>query len=131
MYSINFQIYDNKEEELGGDYWKFLDATLEELQECGIYFFDFMRVWNGLKNEELKIKIKEKLISLVKQKGLFYNGMSAIEASVVFFGIVRAADHTLAAVVLVYDKQSLYSVIVIYLVADCVIVLGKFRSRAI
>ena len=51
--------------------------------------------------------------------------MSAIEASVVFFGIVRAADHTLAAIILVYDKQSLYSVIVIYLVADRVIVLGK------
>ena len=51
--------------------------------------------------------------------------MSAIEASVVFFGIVRAADHTLAAVVLVYDEQTVYSVIVIYLVTDRVIVLGK------
>ena len=51
--------------------------------------------------------------------------MSAIEASVVFFGIVRAADHTLAAVVLVYDKQPLYSVIVVDLVTDRVIVLGK------
>ena len=55
--------------------------------------------------------------------------MSAIEASVVFFGIVRAADHTLAAVVLVYDEQTVYSVIVIYLVADRVIVLGELGSR--
>ena len=51
--------------------------------------------------------------------------MSAIKASVVFLGIVRTADHTFAALVLVYDKQPLYSVIVVDLVADRVIVLGK------
>lgn len=75
MRFYNFSTYDAESELPGGDYWKLLDANSLELEECGIYFYDFMRVWNGLKNEELKIKIKEKLISLAKQKGLFYNGI--------------------------------------------------------
>lgn len=75
MRFYNFSTYDAESELPGGDYWKLLDANSLELEECGIYFFDFMRVWNGLKNEELKLKIKEKLISLAKQKGLFYNGI--------------------------------------------------------
>ena len=57
--------------------------------------------------------------------------MTAVEASVVMFGIVGAANYALAAFILVYDKQPFYSVIVINLVANRVIVLGKFRSRAI
>lgn len=75
MRFYNFSTYDAESEMPGGDYWKFLDANSLELEESGIYFFDFMRVWNGLKNEELKLKIKEKLMSLAKQKGIFFNGI--------------------------------------------------------
>ena len=76
MRFYNFTIYDKDSELPGGDYWKFLDATLEELQECGIYFFDFMRVWNNLKNEELKKKMRDKLASIIIDKGISYDGLS-------------------------------------------------------
>lgn len=76
MRFYNFTIYDKDSELPGGDYWKFLDATLEELQECGIYFFDFMRVWNNLKNEELKMKMRDKLASIIIDKGISYDGLS-------------------------------------------------------
>ena len=75
MRFYNFSTYDAESEMPGGDYWKLLDANSLELEESGIYFFDFMRVWNGLKNEELKLKIKEKLMSLAKQKSIFFNGI--------------------------------------------------------
>ena len=75
MRFYNFSIYDEESEMPGGDYWKFLDATAIDLEECGIYFYDFMRVWNNLKNEELKMKMKDKLVSLVMQNGIFYNGI--------------------------------------------------------
>lgn len=75
MRFYNFTIYDEESEMPGGDYWKFLDASPQDLEECGIYFYDFMRVWNGIKNEELKIKMKDKLLSLIMQKGVFYNGV--------------------------------------------------------
>ena len=76
MRFYNFTIYDKDSELPGGDYWKFLDATLEELQESGIYFFDFMRAWNNLKNEELKMKMRDKLASIIIDKGISYDGLS-------------------------------------------------------
>ena len=75
MMFYNFTIYDEESEIPGKDYWKFLDATAKELEECGIYFYDFTRVWNSLKNEELKMKMKDKLISLIMQEGITYNGV--------------------------------------------------------
>lgn len=75
MMFYNFTIYDEKSEIPGKDYWKFLDASAKELEECGIYFYDFTRVWNSLKNEELKMKMKDKLISLIMQEGITYNGV--------------------------------------------------------
>ena len=59
MMFYNFTIYDEESEIPGKDYWKFLDATAKELEECGIYFYDFTRVWNSLKNEELKLVLKD------------------------------------------------------------------------
>ena len=75
MLFYNFSKYDKESEMPGGDYWKFVDATLEEIDESGIFFYNFMRVWNGLTNEELKTKIKDKLLALVMKYGVFYNGM--------------------------------------------------------
>ena len=75
MLFYNFSKYDKESEMPGGDYWKFVDATLEEIDESGIFFYDFMRVWNGLTNEESKIKIKDKLLALVMKYDVFYNGM--------------------------------------------------------
>lgn len=75
MVFYNFTIYDEESEIPGKDYWKFLDASAKELEECGIYFYDFTRVWNSLKNEELKMKMKDKLISLIMQEGITYNGV--------------------------------------------------------
>ena len=75
MMFYNFTIYDEESEIPGKDYWKFLDATAKDLEECGIYFYDFTRVWNSLKNEELKMKMKDKLISLIMQEGITYNGV--------------------------------------------------------
>lgn len=76
MRFYNFSIYDEESEMPGGDYWKFLNSTAKELEESGIYFYDFTRVWNCLKNEELKLKMKDKLISLVIQEGIFYSGIN-------------------------------------------------------
>ena len=75
MLFYNFSQYDKNSELPGGDYWKFVDATLEEIDESGIFFYDFMRVWDCLTNEELKTKIKDKLLSLVMKHDIFYNGI--------------------------------------------------------
>ena len=75
MLFYNFSKYVKEAEMPGGDYWKFVDSTLEEIDESGIFFYDFMRVWNGLTNEELKVKIKDKLLALVMKYDVFYNGI--------------------------------------------------------
>ena len=75
MRFYNFTIYDEESEMPGNDYWKFLSASAKDLEECGIYFYDFIRVWNCIKNEELKMKMKDKLVTLAMQEGIFYNGI--------------------------------------------------------
>ena len=84
MMFYNFTIYDEESEIPGKDYWKFLDATAKELEECGIYFYDFTRVWNSLKNEELKMKMKDKLISLIKAKNDDLDNINNLNE--IFFG---------------------------------------------
>lgn len=75
MLFYNFSQYDKNSEIPGGDYWKFIEATLEEIDESGVFFYDFMRVWNCLTNEELKLKIKDKLLALVRKHDIYYNGI--------------------------------------------------------
>ena len=75
MRFYNFSIYDKESEMPGGDYWTFLDATTQEIEQSGVYFYDFLRVWNGLTNEELKKKMKNKLVSLILENDIFYNGI--------------------------------------------------------
>ena len=54
MLFYNFSIYDKESEMPGGGYWTFLDSTTQDIEQSGVYFYDFLRVWNGLTNEELK-----------------------------------------------------------------------------
>ena len=71
---LNFKIYDKKEEDLGGDYWKFLDATIDDIKQDNIFLDDIGNIINNISNEELKIKMKQKIFNLIMENGVFYNG---------------------------------------------------------
>lgn len=75
MQYYNFDKYNKVAEEPGGDYWKFLDATDDELSNADIYFFHFFDVVNCMSNEELKNKVREKLFSLIMTYGVIYRGI--------------------------------------------------------
>ena len=75
MYWINFSHYKKEAEMPGGDYWKFLDATEEVLETEGIYLDGIPNVMKQITNEELKMKMKNKLYSLAMKNGATYNGM--------------------------------------------------------
>lgn len=71
---LNFKIYDKNEEELGGDYWKFLDADFKTIEEDNIFLDDISNIINNISNEDLKIKMKQKVFDLIMENGVFYNG---------------------------------------------------------
>ena len=71
---LNFKIYDKKEEDFGGDYWKFLDATIDDIKQDNIFLDDIGNIINNISNEELKIKMKQKIFNLIMENGVFYNG---------------------------------------------------------
>ncbi|MBE6153694.1 MAG: hypothetical protein E7166_05675 [Firmicutes bacterium] len=74
MYS--FTEYNENEEKLDGDYWKFLDATTETILENCIYLSDISKIINKITNENLKVKMKQKIIDLIIENGVFFNGIN-------------------------------------------------------
>ena len=75
MNYLNFINYNEKEERYinesdKGDYWKFLDASIDEIDEEGIYLSELCHVNTHIKNKNLKEKMKNKLINLIMKKNL-------------------------------------------------------------
>ncbi|MBQ4583695.1 MAG: hypothetical protein IJA94_02275 [Bacilli bacterium] len=75
MHIYNFTFHNKESEEPEGDYWKFLDATAETLNNNNIYLFDINKIIQEITNEDLKIKMKKKLIDLVMENGIYFNGI--------------------------------------------------------
>lgn len=73
MDMFNFINYNKAEEIVGGDYWKFLDATSENLLDDNIYLGDISKIMKEITNEDLKLKMKKKIFDLIMEKGLYFN----------------------------------------------------------
>jgi len=76
MHMYSFTEYNENEEKLDGDYWKFLDATTETILENCIYLSDISKIINKITNENLKVKMKQKIIDLIIENGVFFNGIN-------------------------------------------------------
>ena len=75
MNSFNFDRYDKNSELIDGDYWTFLDATIEDIVKDNIYLGRINKVIFSISNEELKVKMKKKIISLIIEKGISFCGL--------------------------------------------------------
>ena len=65
---INFAFYDEKQEQEGGDYWNFANAGLSEIDNLDeMLLEDLINIIDNLKDENLKLKAKERLIEILKQ----------------------------------------------------------------
>ena len=65
---INFAFYDEKQEKEGGDYWNFANAELSEIDNLDeILLENLINIIDNLKDENLKLKAKERLIEILKQ----------------------------------------------------------------
>ena len=72
---FNFDRYDKNSELIGGDYWTFLDATAEDIVKDNIYLKNINKIIMAISNEELKVKMKKKIISLIIEKGISFCGL--------------------------------------------------------
>ena len=70
MKMSDFWIYDEKNESPDDIYWKFVNASDDELND--LYFPDISDVIRKVKNVDLKEKMKNKLFYLIKKKGILY-----------------------------------------------------------
>ena len=75
MNSFNFDNYNKNAEMIDGDYWTFLDATIEDIVKDNIYLGRINKVIFSISNEELKVKMKKKIISLIIEKGISFCGL--------------------------------------------------------
>ena len=67
--------FNKKEEEIGGDYWKFVSASIDDIDAANIPLDEMDKVIPQISNDELREKMKDKLFSIIKEKGVFYNGI--------------------------------------------------------
>ena len=70
MNTLNFWKYFESEERYinendKGDYWKFLDTTIEELNSKDIYIGSIIKIIKKIQNKDLKEKMKQKLLNLI------------------------------------------------------------------
>jgi len=77
MNMFNFQKYNKDAEMIGGDYWKFLDATSDTLSNDNIYLFEISKIMKEITNEDLKLKMKKKIFSLIMENGIYFNGIES------------------------------------------------------
>ena len=76
MYMYNFSEYNEEAEKIGGDYWKFLDATSETIQNELAGLYKIHEVFEEITNTELKEKMKKKIYDLILENGIFFEGLS-------------------------------------------------------
>ena len=76
MNNYSFWNYDEKAEAAGGDYWRFLDATAEEIIKAQIFLYDMNKIIPKIKNEELKEKMLSKLKALIEEQGIDFQSVS-------------------------------------------------------
>ena len=74
MNSSSFWLYDEKYEKQGGVYWDFVNASDDELDNSDLYYRDIYDVIKNVSDVDLKEKMKNKLLYLIKKNGLFHNG---------------------------------------------------------
>lgn len=67
----NFWVYNGEAEELGKDYWKFLNATIDDLKKEDITLNNIFEVVNKITNPELKQKMINKIHDLIIENGIF------------------------------------------------------------
>lgn len=72
---LNFNKYNKDEELKDGDYWKFLNATPEVISNDDIYLDKINIIIKEISNEDLKIKMKNKIFDLIVEKGIFFKGL--------------------------------------------------------
>lgn len=70
-----FQYNKEEEEEKDGDYWKFLDASSMDIINNDLYLDKMREIIRAISNNELKIKLKNKLFDLIVEKGIFFKGL--------------------------------------------------------
>ncbi len=74
MKKLNFMQYNEEAEMPNGDYWKFLEVTGDILLNDNLYLYNINEVINKIANEELKLKMKKKIISLIMENTIsFYD----------------------------------------------------------
>ena len=71
MHSYSFFGYSEEAEKKDGDYWKFLDSTIESLETDNIFLDDINQILKKIKNEDLKSKMKQKLFNLIMENSLW------------------------------------------------------------
>ena len=74
MKSYSFIKYNENEEEVNGDYQKFIDASEEEIENINCRYSNFCEIILQIKNPELKEKMKRKVIELLNGKDLLNVG---------------------------------------------------------
>ena len=71
MRKLDFWYYNKEAEEPGGDYWKFFDATIDDLKRDDISLNGIQEVMNEIANAELKQKMIRKIHDLIMENGIF------------------------------------------------------------
>ena len=70
MNKFAFYNYDKREEEPNGEYYKFVSASDEELDNTNLSIYSFCEIANQVQNLELKTKMKARIINYLKGKDL-------------------------------------------------------------
>lgn len=73
----NFFNYTKNAENPGGDYWEFLDATAETLKKDDIDLLEIDKIIREISNQDLKLKMKQKLFELSMENGIFAIGVES------------------------------------------------------
>ncbi len=74
---LNFQNYNKESEIVGGDYWKFLNATSETIMKENIYLSNIGEIINQISNVELKSKMRKKIYDLILENGVNFYGIES------------------------------------------------------
>lgn len=70
MDRYNFIYYNKDAEKDGGDYWKFVESSVIDLEKADIYLDDLSKIMREIRNEELFQKMKQKLFNLIMENGV-------------------------------------------------------------
>lgn len=79
MNYLSFYNYDIKAEEPNGDYYKFVQLTDEELETLEGFINNICTIILQIRNNDLKERMKDRIIKYLKGKNLINNGFSFLE----------------------------------------------------